>query len=248
MSKNRRNLPKEEGASTAWMNTYADMVTLLLSLFVLLYAFSNIDAQKWKDFVRSFTGNPEAFQPVGDGLSEGDYIDLGEGIEIGTPEIPDALASEKFDELYEKIVDYIDEKGLGMELNAEMLDDIIVLHIMDSALFDSGKAAIRSDSQPILDNMSVMLVSFADYIRMIRIEGHTDNVPIYSARFHSNWELSTSRAVTVLEYLLENSGIVPEKFSAVGYGEFRPVDTNDTEEGKAKNRRVDFVIESINVK
>lgn len=246
MRKCRRDGRKEQSDGTAWMNTYADMVTLLLTFFVMLYAFSNIDAQKWKDFVRSFTGNPELFAPAGEGLAQGDHIDLGEGIEIGTLPVSEET-NRKFDELYELIVDYIGDKGLDMELDVEMLDDIIVLHIMDSALFDSGKATVRSNSQLILDNMSLMLVQFTDYIRMIRIEGHTDNVPIYSARFHSNWELSTSRAVNVLEYLLDNSGIVPEKFSAVGYGEFRPVAGNDTEEGKAKNRRVDFVIESMNL-
>lgn len=115
----------------------------------------------------------------------------------------------------------------------------------DSALFDSGKDVIRADSAKLLMDLADIIVRYEGAIGMIRIEGHTDDIPINNARFESNWDLSVARAVRVLRYLLLHSKIPPEKLAAAGYGEFHPIADNDTPQGRAQNRRVSFLIESL---
>ena len=247
--------PKVEGAP-AWMNTYGDMVTLILTFFILLFSFSTVNAKKWEGLVKSFHG--ENFVAVAaseasaaGATGTGSEVSAGNGqSQTNHQDSPaenanDTVPKEVFNELYEKLKNHIQQNGLENELNVEKTGEVITLRITDSALFDSGRDQIRYDAIAMLDNLTDMFKTYENVIGMIRIEGHTDNVPISTSKFQSNWDLSVSRAVNVLQYLLRNSKITPNKFSAVGYGEFRPVASNDTEEGKALNRRVDFVIESI---
>jgi chemotaxis protein MotB len=117
--------------------------------------------------------------------------------------------------------------------------------VADSALFDSGKADINARAQTLLDGICAILADYADQIQMVRIEGHTDDRPIHTAQFKSNWELSTTRAVNVLKRLLEAAPVGADKLSAVGYGEFHPAADNLSDAGRAQNRRVDFVIETL---
>ena len=112
--------------------------------------------------------------------------------------------------------------------------------ILENILFDSGKADVKLESLGIAKEMSSLLVSASP--REITVSGHTDNVPIANAQFASNWELSTQRAVNFMQVLLQNKKLQPEKFSAIGYGEYRSIAPNDTQEGKAKNRRVEVFI------
>ena len=112
--------------------------------------------------------------------------------------------------------------------------------ILENVLFDSGKADVKLESLSIAKEMSNLLVSASP--REITVSGHTDNVPIANAQFASNWELSTQRAVNFMQVLLQNKELQPGKFSAVGYGEYRSIAPNDTQEGKAKNRRVEVFI------
>ena len=112
--------------------------------------------------------------------------------------------------------------------------------ILENVLFDSGKADVKLESLGIAKEMSSLLVSASP--REITVSGHTDNVPIANAQFASNWELSTQRAVNFMQVLLQNKELQPEKFSAIGYGEYRSIAPNDTQEGKAKNRRVEVFI------
>ncbi len=224
----------EEGAP-AWMNTYGDMVTLMLTFFVLLFSFSTINAKKWKEIVVSFSG--VSALEGGSGLADGSAL----------PPEAGGLSdnAKKFSELYEQIKGHIDEKGLEASLEVKSDGTLITLTMKDSALFDSGKATIKSESVKIISDIMEIIQKYDGSIRMMRIEGHTDNRPISNAAFSSNWDLSVSRAVNVLEFLLNDSRISPDKLSATGYGEYHPVDTNDTAEGRAKNRRVDFIIEGI---
>jgi chemotaxis protein MotB len=149
-----------------------------------------------------------------------------------------------FNQLYEEIKEHIVVNGLEATLYIEKTDNVIILRISDSALFDSGKADIKQESLELLRQVGEIFTKYQDSIQMIRIEGHTDNVPISTSHYVDNWDLSTSRATNVLRYFLETCELSPDKFSSVGYGEFHPVASNDTEEGKAQNRRVDFVIQS----
>ena len=118
-----------------------------------------------------------------------------------------------------------------------------MLRVAASVFFDSGRAEIDEAAEPVLQKISEILVTYQDSFKMVRIEGHTDNRPINTYLYASNWELSTSRAVNVLRWLLDTSGIEAKKFSAIGYSEYYPVEDNSTNEGKRKNRRVDFFIE-----
>jgi chemotaxis protein MotB len=141
------------------------------------------------------------------------------------------------DELEEKLKKEIEEK----QIRLEMLNKGLVITFVDEILFDSGKAIIRKTAYPILDRVAKVL---NDQVRNrnIAIEGHTDNQPIRKSKWRSNWELSTARSTSVLHYLIDNRGVKPERLSAVGYGEFRPVETNKTKAGRQQNRRVEITI------
>lgn len=262
--------PQEEG-SPAWMNTYGDMVTLLLTFFVLLFSFSTIDVQKWKDIVNSFagqqiisaipdpgnTGNStsgpgdleEWLNSLGDGEdSPGESDASGEGDE-GEDTTGAGATELTFVELYEEIKEHIETHGLESMLGLSKNGDVITLRISDSALFDSGQADIKDESLELLAQVGAIFAKYQASIQMIRIEGHTDNVPIsrFNTKYKDNWDLSTSRAGSVLRYFIETSDLEQNQFSVMGYGEFYPVASNDTEEGRAQNRRVDFVIQSYAV-
>lgn len=141
------------------------------------------------------------------------------------------------DELEEKLKKEIEEK----QIRLEMLNKGLVITFVDEILFDSGKAFIKKDAYSILDRVAKVLNDQVKN-RNIAIEGHTDNVPIRKSKWKSNWELSTARATSVLHYVIDNRNVDPERLSAVGYGEFRPVESNKTKEGREQNRRVEITI------
>lgn len=246
--------PQEEGAP-AWMNTYGDMITLVLTFFVLLFSFSTIDALKWKELVSSLSGTPfVAIQALDPGGSlpqvediENPIVEMpeptpeGKDVDSGNVEV-----KERFDELYEKIKGHISEHGLEHELYAEESNDTILIRMTDSALFDSGQDSIRADAELILTDICEILKEYVDLIQLIQIEGHTDNRPISNARFKDNRELSGARALQVVWFFENILDIDPAKIEHIGKGEYHPIASNDTEEGKQRNRRVDFLIESIN--
>lgn len=127
------------------------------------------------------------------------------------------------------------------QVKLEMLEKGLVITFLADILFDSGKAKIKQEAMPILDKVSVVLKENVPEFN-VGIEGHTDNEPIKFSGWKSNWELSTARALSVLHYLMDEKGLSPERLSAVGYGEFRPVTFNDSAEGRRLNRRVEVVI------
>ena len=127
------------------------------------------------------------------------------------------------------------------QVKLQMMEKGLVITVVGDLLFDSGKAKIKKEGFPILDKVaSILGQELAEY--NVGIEGHTDNTPIKHSKWKSNWELSTSRALSVLHYMSTERGINPERLSAIGYGEYRPVSTNDTKEGRHLNRRVEIVI------
>ena len=268
MAKRQQKKKQEEEGVAPWLATYGDMITLVLTLFVLLYSFSSIDAVKWDRLVSSLSGTPfvaiQALDPSRIGpesrVNEEDMEDAAkkdmedkEKEELSEVEArptegnaADAdTVKEQFDELYMKISEHIRDNHLETRLNVERLDDFIILHITDSTLFASGRAYIKPESKEMLHKVADLFAEYEKIIKIIRIEGHTDNRPIHTDEFKSNWELSTTRAVNVLRYFLGITDIVNSKFCASGYGEYHPIDTNETAEGRAINRRVDFLIESV---
>jgi chemotaxis protein MotB len=138
------------------------------------------------------------------------------------------------------------EQKLGQEISdkqikLQMMEKGLVITVVGDLLFDSGKAKIKSEAYSLLDKVSSVLKDNMAQFN-VGIEGHTDNNPIKHSGWKSNWELSTARALSVVHYLAKDQGISPERLSAIGYGEYRPVDSNETKDGRKQNRRVEIVI------
>ena len=225
----RKKKKKGDINTNAWMDTYADTITLLLTFFILLYSFSNTDNKKLKLIAAAFK----------DQLA---------GITVDTEEIPDIDVEDidisigeknPYNILVDEVTEIINKNGLTEVVKIREEDAGLVLQLSDSILFDLGKAEMKANSIPILDVISTIIPNIKNEIM---VQGHTDNVPINSSSYKSNWELSTARAVNVLKYFIETKGFDPTRFSATGYGEYRPLVDNSTEENRAINRRVDILI------
>lgn len=227
---------KSEG-SPEWMTTFSDLMTLLLVFFVLLYSMSVVDMQKFKRFVASFQGT---------GILESgvDPLDKDKEDDFEPPvDNDDALADlsqlEPLDNLFESVQEYIVENDLESEISVRFTENGVYLEIKDKIFFETGEAVIIPDSKKLLSDLSGL---FRDLPNMISVEGHTDIRPIRSSTFPSNWELSTARAVSVVRYLSEETGLNPARFNAAGYGEYQPLVPNDSAENMSRNRRVVIII------
>ncbi len=222
--------PKEPPpGAPLWMTSYGDMVTQILIFFVMLFTFSSIDAARFKELAISLQS---AFKG-GIGVLEG-----GQSITVET--LGPARANlAQLTEAMNQIMNVVESSGLKGAVETSIDERGLVISIKDSTFFDLGKADLKPRSIEILNKIGVTL---KDLPNQIRVEGHTDNLPINTPQFPSNWELSTARATTVVRYLVEKVGLSPNKMSAAGYGEFRPLYPNDTEEHRARNRRVDIVV------
>lgn len=263
-----------------WLTTYGDVVTLLLAFFVMLYAISQVDQQKFQLFVTGLAdpfGNPAVAEGllsdgtglVGAAFREAQAGDDGlEGIAIldGLPSMQQAEDGyEDADDQPEDAVDAAGTEdgsgvlstpeelvevqnaiesalaGAGYENAADFEIDMRGLTVAiatDDVLFASGSAAFGERGRELIGAIAPILSEFSNDVL---VEGHTDTVPLYSAGY-DNWNLSTDRALAVLKLLVDDNGIAPERLAATGYGEFRPKASNETSEGKAKNRRVELVI------
>ena len=146
---------------------------------------------------------------------------------------------QEFKKIKEKILTELLEKGAENQVKLTIDTRGLVISLKDTEFFDSGQATVRSASTPLLDKI---IAAINQYTNSIRIEGHTDSIPIQTSAFPSNWELSTARATNIVRYLVNSHAFSPDKLSAIGYGEYRPIADNQTAEGRQKNRRVDLVI------
>lgn len=237
MSKKEKQQECKAGAPE-WMTTYGDLVTLLMCFFVLLFAFSSIDAQKFEAVMQSFQGSAGVLQS-GKSLSDAEMIF------DAMPEDQVAEQVESVDqlEILKEIVEqYLEKNNLKSDVLVELDSRGLLLRFKENTLFDSGKAELRNDSLKTLDFLGQILLTEEFVERYVRVEGHTDNVPINTVKFPSNWELSTSRATSVVRFFIEKIKMKPERFSASGYGEYFPVANNETADGRQQNRRVDIVI------
>lgn len=215
---------EEEENTDRWVVSYADFITLLFAFFTTMYAISHVDLGKLKMFAGSmrsaFKANGAERMTVIEGIKPVDY-----GIFEIEKDIRTVIG--KFDKI-EGITTVIDDRGLRLILN-------------ESVLFDSGSATLKERAREILSQVVPVIKKVKNHIS---IEGHTDNVPIKNARYPSNWELSVARAMSVLMYLIEDHRIDPSRLSASGYGEWRPIESNVTPEGRARNRRVEIIFEA----
>lgn len=236
----RRSTEEQKKGAPEWMTTYGDMVTLLLCFFVLLFAFSEIDAQKFQAIMNSFQGSLGV-------INGGQTIEDGPPLNTSMP--PEIRSTTDFEEVddfkkIKRVVDeYAEENGLQQEIQAQIEERGLIIRILNNIFFDSGKAVIKPEAKDILLDIGDMLLMEEVNNKHIRIEGHTDSDPlIITSQFKSNWELSAMRATSVLEFLLENKDIEGDRTSLSGFAYYRPVAPNDSAENKGKNRRVDIVI------
>lgn len=218
-----------------------------MAFFMVMYALSRVDSEKFEALASSLT---DAFNnPAGALLNLGVGADGRISIvprkpkDPATSDDPNSRPSKYRDieKMRGEFLQLVKEGGLGQAVtvttNSE--GDRLVVRLSDSLLFQPGSASLGEEAKELLAQVAAILVKAG---KPVRIEGHTDNIPIRSGRFESNWHLSTARATSVLVYLVDEFGLPPELLSPAGYGEYRPVDTNATPEGRAKNRRVEFVI------
>ncbi len=241
--------PEPKKGAPEWMTTFSDMVTLLLTFFVLLFSFSSIDATKWRSLVSAFTG--------GSGVLPGEYIsppkttegppDVTEPPDEDTEYVDDATEWEKLQYALEA---YVGANEFNGDITLEKNDYQIVIRFRGDVLFDSGKADLKPEAVPVIsDLIKTQIYPHLDELSTIRIEGHTDNRPIFR-NFRDNLQLSQARSWTVWNYIIREAPAADPAFPAIdpgmvdanGRGEYHPVDTNDTPEGRAHNRRVEFVL------
>lgn len=215
------------------MATYGDLITNILIFFVLLFSMSNIEESKFDMAILSLQGSLGMIDG-GHTFYEDEFVEAGE---VGSFLIS-AEEQREFEQLEEKVKDIVEQNDIsGIEVNMD--ERGLVIRFVDGVLFDSGKAHIKESAKSILNKIAPEL---KESHRHVRIEGHTDNLPISTREFPSNWELSTARAVNVVKFMIENHNFSPYILSAAGYGEYRPVAPNDSAKHRALNRRVDIII------
>ncbi|HHT48650.1 MAG TPA: flagellar motor protein MotB [Firmicutes bacterium] len=221
--------------SPAWMTTYSDLVTQLLCFFVMLFAFSSLSESKYQQIAASLraalSGSPSVLSgglsPVGEPLP----------FEI-FPQV-----SAEFQEVYEEIEAMLAEEGVGAAVEIYSEERGMVISFKEKIFFNIGSSELLPEARNLLLRVGkILAVDEHD----IRVEGHTCDLPIQTASFPSNWELSTSRATNVTRFLIEEAGIAAERLGATGYAEFRPIAPNNSEENRVRNRRVDILLLSRN--
>lgn len=240
-----------------WLITYADMITLLMVLFIVLFAIGQTDLAKFEALKKSLNN---AF--AGSGSGETVAITGGEGVLSGSEPLAPAISPDAALALEEKqarVEAVLKEKGvltavqdeIVSELRAHGLVDaarfkldargLTVTIVTDRVLFDLGSDALRPEGREVLDAMGGALAKLPN---RITIEGHTDDRPISGGRFPSNWELSTARATSVLRYLVQAHAVSPAKLAASGYADQQPLAPNDTDPNRAGNRRVEILVQT----
>lgn len=250
-----------------WLLTYADMITLLVAFFIMLYAMSVMNITKFQQlavsvrsgFGSSMTNGTPTIMQAGGGQNgtpsivtngqtknhdnQNDAKAQGRGeLAWNVPSKGMAAGEEekRFADLSKLLSSFIDNKKLAGKVKIIVNERGIIIRLLtDKMLFDSGQADLRSQETDLLNEIAELISHKVD--NQIEVEGHTDDLPINTARFPSNWELSTARAVTVLRYLGDH-GVRWDRLRASGYADQRPVALNNTDDGRRRNRRVDIVI------
>jgi chemotaxis protein MotB len=314
---NRKHREVEEDTSQDWLTTYSDLVTLLLAFFVLLFSFSEVDAKKWDELVKTFSGefviqeNSDTSSILEDSSSvlENNNIDIREQLiesqrqqeekeaveedleenleenddleepeedieeppeeeteepeeeieetqedEIEVPveeeeieepleegnQVDQEIIDEEFEALYGELIEFNDVEGLKLEIAKSNSE--IRIRLSNNLLFSPEEANIYENSTETLREIVNIIKSYDDTLELIIMEGNTDNLPITTGRYRDNFELSIERALNVLYFFRYEGNFQPDKLVPMGYGEYNPVATNDTIEGRAKNRRTDILL------
>lgn len=245
----RARVPRNRVTHERWLVSYADFITLLFAFFVVLFATAKADQKKQMAMADAIDS---AFKSLGiftDGTRKGTHhpsppagsepaampMNIVMGEDVWSP----AKVKEDLEKLQRDLAQRLSNQVAQHTVSIQMGRDGLVISLREAGFFDSGSAVLRPETLPTLRQIAGSL-SHAPYD--LRVEGHTDNVPIHTAEFDSNWELSSARATRVARLFLEFQAIPADRLSAAGYAEFHPVAPNDTPQGRAANRRVDLVV------
>ena len=223
----------EEGAP-AWVVTFGDLMSLLLCFFVLLLSFSEMDRNRYR-VVSGSVKNAFGIQ------RKKPIFESPKGSKMIAKEFDQAIVLTKIEDVIKPIIDELNDefKELKGYVEVESTENQVTIRMMGEATFDTGKAELRSNFIPLLLKIGEVLAKTRGEII---IAGHTDNVPLIGGPFRSNLGLSMARAGAVAEFLLQGSTIEPKRLSTMGFGEYRPLTTNDTAKGRQKNRRVEIIL------
>lgn len=245
----RSRVPRSRVSQERWLVSYADFITLLFAFFVVLYASTRADQKRQYQVAQAID---QAFKSLGifpnakrmpskdsSGSSATEQAPMPMNIVMGEDVLSPAAVKNDLDNIRRDLEQRLSNQVAQHTVAIKMGRDGLVISLREAGFFDSGSAAPKPESIGTLRQIAESL-SKTPYD--LRIEGHTDNVPIHTAAFDSNWELSSARATHIARMLLEMNSISADRLSAAGYAEFHPVSTNDTAEGRAANRRVDLVV------
>ena len=222
MIRARRSARRHENVDR-WLLTYADMITLLVALFIMLYSMSAVNQEKFGALAQSMRREFQAL-PERDG-----------GKIIGTGQLVDPLEQQA-----SQLQRFLQQTGLQSQVRVRHEERGLVISLLsDGTLFDLGSADLKPSAKQVLDRVAQVLHAVPN---PVLIEGHTDNLPIRTAQYPSNWELSAARAARVLRYLVQKGGIPAHRLIAVGYADTRPLVPNNSPSNRAQNRRVDIAI------
>ncbi|WP_082049571.1 OmpA family protein [Thalassospira sp. HJ] len=253
---------KPAAGAPAWMATFADLMSLLLVLFVLLLTFAEMDVIRYKQIagsVKAAFGFSQQDQLAG--VIELDGSIVGKSLKAPTPDTPRVVSEipqaetpevesnetdskeEKAEALEETLSTVLDNMGLQDQVGLERIDGEVVMRFPNELAFPSGSSGMTEEFAAILNRVAPVINQTEGEIQ---VAGHTDNVPVSSSSpYISNWDLSAARATSVLHYLIDQNGTDPSRMVIQGYGESRPIESNDTPEGRATNRRVEITIEMV---
>jgi chemotaxis protein MotB len=253
-----RNPLLEEDEGPGWIITFADMVTLLLVFFILLFTMSSVEMERFElamqSIQRSLGDSNNSLIPLPNEAQRKIPVPMDNELDSNPPVPKSKLEPEQqaandplqavqqqWRALAEQLRATIADRHLANEVDVETpVEGTIVIQVEGQALFASGSSTLNYQVDKVLDDLIEVFKERYDFD--IEIQGHTDNLPVRSSRFESNWELSALRATTVLRYLARK-GISTKRMAATGYGDSRPIDTNDTPEGRSNNRRIEFILE-----
>ena len=246
----RRRRKSDPQSDDSWLLPYSDMLTLLVALFIVLFAMGELDAKKYEQlsnvFKSEFSGGGSILleRAPADDPSEtliDDDNAIKEDEESDEENLSDGMREEEnLKELQANINGYIETNELSEALSTELSNEGLMLTILNDVTFDMGSAEVNDEGREIISEVSRLLNT--DPPHHIEISGHADDRPIHNEEFPSNWDLSVIRAVNFMGLILDNEGHDPARFSAKGFGEYHPIVPNTSEENREKNRRVEVLI------
>ncbi|NGZ78201.1 flagellar motor protein MotB [Saccharibacillus alkalitolerans] len=257
MAKKARPEHHEEHADESWLLPYSDLMTLLLALFIVLYAMSSANVSKFEAMAEAFDSVFHGGKSIMDHTSSTQDNNTQDGTKSVEEMAKQAAVNKKdtadetlaklkqkeqadLTKLKKQLDSYIAKNGLSSQLDTNLNQSQLQITISDKALFASGEATVKPSSRTLASAIANILKNFPGY--NIQVIGHTDNVPIFNSDFKSNWDLSSSRANNFMQVLLKNPNLDPVRFTSIAAGEYHPVASNATAAGRAQNRRVEVSI------